>query len=61
MSSLGVANIDTAQPIIRFVQSLDQYSYFGFSLVIHRMEENPTNFTQYIQSTRYDYNNRIMK
>ena len=45
-------NIDTVQPIIRTVQSLDQYSYFGFSLVIHRIDENATNFTQYIQGTR---------
>ena len=51
----GINTIDTIEPIIRNAPvSLDSNSYFGFSAVLHRVEDDPQSFGDFLDSTRWE-------
>lgn len=52
VSTVTAQNIDTVEPIVRSVNSLDAYGYFGFSVVLHRVGEGSSTFLEYLQNTR---------
>ena len=45
-------NLDTDQPILREVKGLQNRSYFGYSLVLHQTNGNPTNMADSLNGVR---------
>ena len=45
-------NFDTDQPILRKVEGLEIRSYFGYSLVLHQTNGNPTNMADSLNGAR---------
>ena len=45
-------NIDTEQPILREVSELGDNSLFGYSLVLHQLNANPTTMAEALSGAR---------
>ena len=54
-STCILETIDTTQPILRQVQGLGEYDYFGYSLVLHQLQNNIGSRDQALAQTRYDF------